>query len=68
MIIKQILGAFLTGFGSIFVMFSCALSFYQKLSNLNTQLLAAIIGVPVVVITIMSITKTIFKYLRNNTL
>ena len=63
MIIKQIIGTFLTGLCTVFVMIISALSFYQQLSNLNTKILAATFGVSVGVITVLSIVKKILKYI-----
>ena len=62
MIIKQILGAFFTGFSSIFVMLSSALSFQQQIEELKIVIIAAFFGVSVLFVKIIFF---IIKIVRN---
>ena len=60
--IGQMLEAIWAGFKVGIHAFLSVLPFYQQLSDLKTQIIAAAIGVPVIVITIAGILIKIFKF------
>ena len=60
--IGQMLEAIWAGFKVGIHAFLSVLPFYQQLSDLKTEIIAAAIGVPVILITIAGILLKVFKF------